>query len=78
MAEIIIAKLDANGGFDGRGDVYNDDMGNPGSMFMTINTPNSTNPDVIWCVQTGDPAMPCTPASGANGQQAARAVTRVA
>jgi len=72
MSEIIIAKLDANGGFDGRGDAFNDDAANPGSMFMTINTPNTTAADVIWCVSNGDPAMPCTAASGTNGQQAAR------
>jgi len=72
MSERIIAKLDSNGAFDGRGDIYNDDMGNPGSQFMTINPPNSSVPDAVWCVNTGDPLMPCVAASGTNGQGAAR------
>jgi prepilin-type N-terminal cleavage/methylation domain-containing protein/prepilin-type processing-associated H-X9-DG protein len=72
MSEIIIAKLDANGGFDGRGDAYNDDMNNAGSMFMTINTPNSSVPDLGWCVATGDLAMPCTNNSSSASHRAAR------
>ncbi len=70
MSEIIIAKLDSNGGFDGRGDAYNDDGGNSGSQFMTINTPNSSVPDSIWCIQTGDPLMPCTQTTGLPFQSA--------
>ncbi len=72
MGEIIVARMDRNASWDGRGDAYNDDVANPGSMFMTINTPNSTVPDAVWCVSNGDRAMPCVPASGTNGQQAAR------
>ncbi|MFM8892356.1 MAG: DUF1559 domain-containing protein [Planctomycetia bacterium] len=72
MSEIIVARNDTNGTWDGRGDFFNDDMANPGSMFMTINTPNSTVPDAIWCFNNGDPAMSCVPAAGANGQQSAR------
>ena len=72
MGEIIVAKSDKNASWDGRGDIYNDDMANPGSMFMTINPPNSTVADAIWCVNNGDPAMPCVAAAGTNGQQASR------
>ena len=72
MGEIIVAKSDKNASWDGRGDIYNDDMANPGSMFMTINPPNSTVADAIWCVNNGDKAMPCVAAAGTNGQQASR------
>ncbi len=72
MSEIIVAKSDANVAWDGRGDFYNDDRANPGSMFMTMNTPNSSVPDAIWCVNNGDSKMPCTSASGMSGHQAAR------
>ena len=78
MAEIIIAKLDANGNYDGRGDAYNDDPGNSGSMFMTINTPNSSAPDSIWCVQTGDPAMPYYTDNAGTLSEAARSLTPAA
>jgi hypothetical protein len=61
MAEIIVARMDRNASWDGRGDAYNDDMANPGSMFMTINTPNSTVPDAVWCV--------CHRRSGAGGRR---------
>ncbi|MFM7541286.1 MAG: DUF1559 domain-containing protein [Planctomycetota bacterium] len=72
MSEIIVAKQDKNSAWDGRGDFYNDDRANPGSMFMTLNTPNSTVSDAIWCVSNGDKAMPCVAAAGTAGQQAAR------
>ena len=72
MGEIIVAKSDKNASWDGRGDAYNDDMASPGSMFMTINPPNSPVPDAVWCFNNGDPAMPCVAAAGTNGQLAAR------
>ncbi|NBO91215.1 MAG: DUF1559 domain-containing protein [Planctomycetia bacterium] len=72
MGEIIIAKNDNNGAWDGRGDAYNDDMASSGSMFMTINPPNSTVPDAVWCVNNGDPRMPCVAAAWGAGQLAAR------
>lgn len=45
---------------DWRGDIHNDDGV---FRFHTINTPNSTAPDVVnWAVATGDPAMPVSTA----------------
>lgn len=72
MAESLVAGGDANSGFDGRGEIFNDDRATPGSMFMTINTPNSTVPDAMWCPSGGLANAPCVPAAGTNGQQAAR------
>ncbi len=62
MSEIIIAKVDSSGtGYDGRGDFYNDDGANSGSMFMTINPPNSPVADFGWCQPAStDSKMPCT------------------
>jgi prepilin-type N-terminal cleavage/methylation domain-containing protein len=72
MAESLVAGGDANSGYDGRGEIFNDDRATPGSMFMTINTPNSTVPDAMWCPGGGLPNAPCVPAAGTAGQQAAR------
>ena len=74
MAEIIIAKQDSSGtGYDGRGDIYNDDSGSPGSMFMTIYPPNTTVADYGWCQSSsGDPKMPCSYNGNSNSHYSAR------
>lgn len=54
IAEVLQSKQDTD--FDFRGDIQNDDIGC--AQYMTVNTPNSTVPDVIRCVNTIEPA-PC-------------------
>jgi prepilin-type processing-associated H-X9-DG protein len=69
LSEILMAPTDANG--DTRGDVVNNDRGC--FSFMTINPPNSTNPDDIFAygtITTNDPAMPYI--LGPNTNHAAR------
>jgi prepilin-type processing-associated H-X9-DG protein len=52
-------------GSDGRGDMHNDDVDN--GRFMTLLTPNTTSPDVIYYTPyTGDPRMPAVKGSGSN------------
>jgi prepilin-type N-terminal cleavage/methylation domain-containing protein/prepilin-type processing-associated H-X9-DG protein len=52
-------------GGDGRGDMHNDDVDN--GRFMTLLTPNTTSPDVIYYTPyTGDPRMPAVKGSGSN------------
>jgi prepilin-type N-terminal cleavage/methylation domain-containing protein/prepilin-type processing-associated H-X9-DG protein len=67
MSEVIMAK-DPN--FDIRGDIINNDRGC--FSFMTNNTPNTRNPDVlVFYSTTTDPVlMPSTP--GGNASNAAR------
>ncbi|HZZ76925.1 MAG TPA: DUF1559 domain-containing protein [Gemmataceae bacterium] len=69
MSEIIMALSDTDN--VSHGDVFNDDMGGGGAVFMTINTPNSGT-DVMFCSVSNDPRAPCTSNAGANAQQAAR------
>lgn len=69
MAEIIVAINDTDD--ISHGDVFNDDMGGAGAVFMTLNTPN-TGTDVMFCTGAADPKAPCTTSSGSNAQQAAR------
>jgi prepilin-type N-terminal cleavage/methylation domain-containing protein/prepilin-type processing-associated H-X9-DG protein len=69
ISEVLMAPQDPSG--DTRGDVINNDRGC--FAFMTINPPNSTNPDVIFAygtITTNDPAMPYT--LGGNTNHAAR------
>jgi prepilin-type N-terminal cleavage/methylation domain-containing protein/prepilin-type processing-associated H-X9-DG protein len=69
MAEVLMAPGDASG--DTRGDVINNDRGC--FAFMTINQPNSINPDVIFSygtITTSDPLMPYV--LGGNTNHAAR------
>jgi prepilin-type N-terminal cleavage/methylation domain-containing protein/prepilin-type processing-associated H-X9-DG protein len=59
MSELLMAPQDPSG--DTRGDVINNDRGC--FSFMTINPPNSPNPDVIFAygtITTNDPLMPYT------------------
>src|SRR5262249_7328782 len=52
-------------GSDGRGDMHNDDVDN--GRFMTLLTPNTTSPDVIYYTPyNGDPRMPAVKGTGAN------------
>jgi prepilin-type N-terminal cleavage/methylation domain-containing protein/prepilin-type processing-associated H-X9-DG protein len=69
LSEILMTPKDADG--DTRGDVINNDRGC--FCFMTINPPNSTNPDDIFAygtINTNDPLMPFT--LGPNTNHAAR------
>ncbi len=68
MSEVIMAANDTD--FDIRGDFLNDDR--PCTQFMTINTPNSTNPDVTpYCLNNGiNP--PCTTSGSGNAYKSAR------
>ena len=69
VSEMIIAPVTDR---DHRGDILNDDS--PATMFMTINTPNSSVPDVGrngYCNST-DPATPCTIATDNLLHKAAR------
>jgi len=70
MSEIIMAKLDANGVQDARGDIMNDDWNYANFSYMTTTTPNSSSPDVNVCAANSDPAMPCV--AGTPRYQAAR------
>jgi prepilin-type N-terminal cleavage/methylation domain-containing protein/prepilin-type processing-associated H-X9-DG protein len=66
MSEVIMHPDD--GAVDGRGDILND--GND-SLFMTINTPNSTVPDGQWqpyCVNHIE--TPCVGVSGSSSRRA--------
>jgi prepilin-type processing-associated H-X9-DG protein len=66
MSEVIMHPDDA--AVDGRGDILND--GND-SLFMTINSPNSTVPDGQWhlyCVSTLE--TPCAPVAGSSSRRA--------
>jgi prepilin-type N-terminal cleavage/methylation domain-containing protein/prepilin-type processing-associated H-X9-DG protein len=69
MSEVLMAPTDGSG--DTRGDVINNDRGC--FAFMTINPPNSRNPDTIFAygtINTTDPLMPYT--LGGNTNHAAR------
>jgi prepilin-type N-terminal cleavage/methylation domain-containing protein len=70
MSEVIMAPQDSL--YDVRGDVINDDRGC--HMFMTLNTPNSSTPDVLHFAPPNHnldiPQMPWT--GGTNAQNAAR------
>jgi type II secretory pathway pseudopilin PulG len=69
MSELLMAPDDMDG--DTRGDVINNDRGC--FSFMTINGPNSLNPDVIFAygvINTNDRLMPFT--LGGNTNHAAR------
>jgi prepilin-type N-terminal cleavage/methylation domain-containing protein/prepilin-type processing-associated H-X9-DG protein len=74
MSEVIFPNADED--FDIRGDMLNDDK--PCTQFMTINTPNTPNPDVSIFVppllgQPFDPDdPPYTNVGGANAHKAAR------
>ncbi len=70
MSEILMSKND--GDYDVRGDVLNDDPNFVSFQFMTVNTPNSKNPDTNnYCSTTAiDSRMPCAP--GGNQQAIAR------
>ncbi len=68
MSEMIMPRDDAN---DHRGDFLNDDFAC--TYFATINTPNSTAPDVIVaarCPSPNPPGMPCV--GGNNRHKAVR------
>ncbi len=69
MSEVLMSPMDASG--DTRGDIINNDRGC--FQFMTLNTPNSSNPDVIFAygtISTSDPMMPYT--LGGNTNHTAR------
>ena len=67
MSEYLKAKSPADN--DWRGDIHNDDGV---FRFHTINTPNSSAPDVVsWSIPNNDPLMPCTTA-GTTQQNTAR------
>ncbi|MFO7905621.1 MAG: DUF1559 domain-containing protein [Planctomycetota bacterium] len=68
MSEIIMANTDA--GNDARGDVFNDDGGR--ATFMTMTTPNSTEPDHVHlnCGYPNDHPAPCIAVSHLNYQAA--------
>ena len=56
MSEYLVAWSQADN--DWRGDIHNDDGV---FKFMTINTPNSSAPDMVnWNIPTNDPLMPVT------------------
>jgi prepilin-type N-terminal cleavage/methylation domain-containing protein/prepilin-type processing-associated H-X9-DG protein len=66
MSEVIMAP---NSLYDIRGDVINNDRGC--TVFMTLNTPNSTVPDkLVYYAANSDPMMPSSPSG--NGENAAR------
>jgi prepilin-type N-terminal cleavage/methylation domain-containing protein/prepilin-type processing-associated H-X9-DG protein len=68
MSEMIMPRDDAN---DHRGDFLNDDFAC--TYFATINTPNSTSPDVLVsgrCPSPAPPQMPCV--AGGNRHKTAR------
>ncbi len=67
MSEIIVALND--GDQNAHGDFLNDDPTQPGTQFMTINTPNS-GVDVTFCNTNNDPNAPCQ--NGSPLQVAAR------
>jgi prepilin-type processing-associated H-X9-DG protein len=61
LSEMIIAPVEDR---DHRGDMLNDDS--PATMFMTLNTPNSTVPDWVrngYCSANADPANRCVNAT---------------
>jgi len=58
MSEVIVARNDSDQ--NSHGDFLNDDATQPGWVFMTITTPNSTTPDSIFCGTNNDPKAPCT------------------
>jgi prepilin-type N-terminal cleavage/methylation domain-containing protein/prepilin-type processing-associated H-X9-DG protein len=61
LSEMIIAPVTDR---DHRGDMLNDDV--PATMFMTLNTPNSSVPDWVrngYCSANVDPANPCVNAT---------------
>jgi prepilin-type processing-associated H-X9-DG protein len=70
MSEVIMANNDED--FDIRGDMLNDDW--PCDMYMTINTPNTTVPDVSgFQPAVPDPDdPPYTSAGSAHSHKAAR------
>jgi prepilin-type N-terminal cleavage/methylation domain-containing protein len=69
MSEQLVPMLDTDQ--DHRGDMQNDDE--VCTYFMTINTPNTTAPDIMapgFCVHRPEYRMPCS--TGANRHKAAR------
>jgi prepilin-type N-terminal cleavage/methylation domain-containing protein/prepilin-type processing-associated H-X9-DG protein len=71
MSERLVTVNDAD--TNSNGDIFNDDQTQIGAVFMTINTPNSTTPDLIYCGVNNIPNAPCTQ-SGAVSQAAARSM----
>src|SRR4029079_15987 len=70
MSEVIMANGDAD--YDIRGDMMNDDR--PCTQFMTINLPNTKNPDVSpFCNQVTYPGTPpCSNSPNTYSHKAAR------
>jgi len=70
LSEVIIAPVEDR---DHRGDMLNDDA--PATMFMTVNTPNSSVPDWVrngYCSPNADPANQCVNATDNLLHKAAR------
>lgn len=67
LSERLVSINDAD--TNSNGDIFNDDATQIGAMFMTINTPNSSTPDSIYCATNNIPNAPCV--QGATYYQAA-------
>ncbi|HTU90799.1 MAG TPA: DUF1559 domain-containing protein [Gemmataceae bacterium] len=68
MSEIIMAMNDSDQ--NSHGDFQNDDATQVGWAFMTIYSPNSSQPDAIFCSSGFDPKAPCTGTSNAEFESA--------
>lgn len=71
MSEVVFPQADTD--YDVRGDMLND--GNPCTQYMTINTPNTPNPDVTIYIPPGQSppfVPPLTNVGAANAHKAAR------
>src|SRR5260370_6761736 len=67
LSEVVVAPTDVD--FITHGDIFNDDIKAAGTMFMTLDTPNS-GVDVMYCRLSTDPMAPCV--DGSPGRAAAR------
>jgi prepilin-type N-terminal cleavage/methylation domain-containing protein/prepilin-type processing-associated H-X9-DG protein len=62
MSERLVTVNDSD--LNSNGDIFNDDGTQIGAVFMTINTPNSTTPDAIYCGINNIPGAPCVQETG--------------
>jgi prepilin-type N-terminal cleavage/methylation domain-containing protein/prepilin-type processing-associated H-X9-DG protein len=69
MSETVLDLNDTDG--DGRGDIFNDDLNNSGSVFMTAYPPNFLGVnDRLFCNSNANPRLPCSPSGGVAYQSA--------